>query len=67
MGESETPVATGGMEDIVTSLTTGITSDGLFGTVAEVMPFIIIMVGFAFGYRVLRKAVKGASKGKANM
>lgn len=56
-----------GMEGIVNQLTTGITSDGLFGTVAEVMPFVIIMIGFAFGYRVLRKAVKGASKGKANM
>lgn len=56
-----------GMEGIVNQLTTGITSEGLFGTVAEVMPFVIIMIGFAFGYRVLRKAVKGASKGKANM
>lgn len=56
-----------GMTGIVSQLTSGITSSGLFGTVAEVMPFIIIMVGFAFGYKVLRKAVKGASKGKANM
>lgn len=59
--------AAGGMKDIVSQLTSGITSSGLFGTVSEVMPFIIIMVAFAFGYRVLRKAVKGASKGKANM
>ena len=65
MGE-ETPVVAG-MEDIVTQLTTGITSDGLFGTVAEIIPFVIIMIGFAFGYKVLRKAVKGASKGKANV
>lgn len=56
-----------GMEAIVTQLTTGITAEGLFGTVSDVMPFIILMIGFAFGYRVLRKAVKGASKGKANM
>lgn len=60
-------VATGSMESIVSQLTSGITSAGLFGTVSQIMPFIIIMVGFAFGYRVLRKAVKGASKGKANM
>lgn len=60
-------VVAGSMESIVTQLTTGITSSGLFGTVSQIMPFIIIMVGFAFGYRVLRKAVKGASKGKANM
>lgn len=66
MGE-EVPTVVGGMEDIVTQLTTGITSDGLFGTVAEIIPFVIIMIGFAFGYKVLRKAVKGASKGKASV
>lgn len=63
---TETPTAPTGMEDIVTQLTTGVTSDGLFGTVGEIFPFIIVMIGFAFGYRVLRKVVKGASKGKAN-
>lgn len=62
----EGSVATG-MQGIVTQLTTKITSEGLFGTVGEVFPFVIIMIGFAFGYRVLRKAVKGASKGKANI
>lgn len=56
-----------GMAGITSQLTSGVTSAGLFGTVSEVMPFVIIMIGFAFGYRVLRKAVKGASKGKANM
>ena len=56
-----------GMQSIVTQLTTGITSAGLFGTVAEITPFVIVMIGFAFGYKVLRKAVKGASKGKANI
>lgn len=56
-----------GMSGIVSSLTSGITSAGLFGTVAEIMPFIVIMIGFAFGYKVLRKVVKGASKGKANI
>lgn len=62
MGETAT-----GMQSIVTQLTTGITSAGLFGTVAEIIPFITVMIGFAFGYKVLRKAVKGASKGKANI
>ncbi len=58
-------VAKTGMEGIVSQLTTGVTADGLFGTVSQIFPFIIIMIGFAFGYRVLRKVVKGASKGKA--
>lgn len=63
----EGSAAATGMNAIVSSLTSGITSAGLFGTVAEIMPFIVIMIGFAFGYKVLRKVVKGASKGKANI
>lgn len=59
--------ATGSMTNIVSQLTSGITSAGLFGTVAEIIPFVVIMIGFAFGYKVLRKVVKGASKGKANI
>lgn len=54
-----------GMSAITSQLTTGVTAAGLFGTVSEVFPFIVVMIGFAFGYRVLRKVVKGASKGKA--
>ena len=56
-----------GFAAIVQALTTGITSAGLFGTVAEIMPFVCVMIGFALGYRVLRKVVKSASKGKANV
>lgn len=58
---------TTGMANIIEQLKAGITSAGLFGTVAEIIPFVIVMIGFAFGYKVLRKAVKGASKGKANI
>lgn len=58
---------TTGMTNIIAQLKEGITSAGLFGTVAEIIPFVIVMIGFAFGYKVLRKAVKGASKGKANI
>lgn len=54
-----------GMAGIVSQLKAGVTSAGLFGTVGEIFPFIIVMIGFAFGYKVLRKVVKGASKGKA--
>lgn len=67
MGGEEVPVVAEGMEGIVTQLTDGITSATLFGTVGDVMPFVIVMIAFAFGFRVLRHAVKGASKGKASM
>lgn len=56
-----------GMKAIIDQLVAGVTSAGLFGTVSEIIPFVIVMIGFAFGYKVLRKAVKGASKGKANI
>lgn len=62
MGETAT-----GMESIVSQLTTGITSSGLFGTVSQIIPFVIIMVGFAFGYKVLRKAIKKAGGGKVGI
>lgn len=65
--EGDAPAVATGMENIVTQLTTGITSEGLFGTVAEIIPLVVIMVGFAFGYKVLRKVIKGASKGKSNV
>lgn len=55
------------MTAIANQLTAGITSESLFETVGEIMPFVIVMIVFAFGYRVLRHAVKGASKGKASM
>lgn len=61
---NEVVTTTGSMEEIVTSLNTGITSDTLFGTVAELMPFVITLTIAALGLYFLRKLIKGASKGK---
>lgn len=61
---TEAPAVTGSMEEIVTALNTGITSDTLFGTVAELMPWVITLTIAALGLYFLRKLVKGASKGK---
>lgn len=55
------------MANIIATLESGITEATLFTTVGTVMPFVITMVIFSFGYRVLKHAVKGASKGKASM
>lgn len=62
-----TEPAAGSMSSIVTQLTTGITTSTLFGVVGEVMPFVIVMVIASFGFYVLRRAIKGASKGKARI
>lgn len=60
----EGQVATGSMSEIVTQLNTGITSDTLFGTVGELMPWVITMTIACLGLYFLRKLIKGASKGK---
>lgn len=56
--------STGGMSAVVTALTTGITSEAMFGTLKEIVPVIITILPFALGLYFLRKLVKGAGKGK---
>lgn len=51
------------MEAIITALTTGL-SGALFTTVADLVPFIIVIVPLALGLYFLRKLVKGSAKGK---
>ena len=38
----EGATATGSMTEVITQLNTGITSETLFGTVADLMPWVII-------------------------
>lgn len=52
------------MEGIVTQLNTGITSSTLFGTVGQLMPWVITLTIASLGLYFLRKLIKGASKGK---
>lgn len=52
------------MSDIVTSLNTGITSSTIFGTVAQLMPWVITLIIACLGLYFLRKLIKGAAKGK---
>lgn len=56
-----------GMQGIISQLTTGITVDTLFSVVSNVIPFVIVMVMASFGFYVLRKVIKKASKGKAGI
>lgn len=60
----EEPVVASGMEAVVTALTTGITAETIFSVVADVIPFVVVMVPVALGLYLLRKTVKGAGKGK---
>lgn len=56
--------AVSSMTEIVSALNTGITSETLFGTVADLMPWVITLTIASLGLYFLRKLVKGAAKGK---
>lgn len=67
---AETPVVTNGMESVISALTnssTGLTSSTMFGVVADLVPFIVMIVPVALGVYFLRKLVKGAGKAKVRM
>lgn len=58
------------MSDFISALTnstTGITADSLWSSISAMVPFIVIIFGVAFGYRLLRKGLKSGSKGKVNI
>lgn len=56
--------STGSMSEVINALTTGITAETIFSVVADVMPFVIVMIPVSLGLYFLRKLVKGAGKGK---
>lgn len=56
--------ATNSMSKIISALNTGITSETLFGTVADLMPWVITLTIASLGLYFLRKLIKGAAKGK---
>lgn len=59
--------ASGAMSSVVSALTntsTGLTASTMFGVVADLVPFIVMIVPVALGVYFLRKLVKGAGKAK---
>lgn len=65
MGE-QTPVVTG-MESLVTALKSILTTDAFMANLTALVPVIGGVLIFAFTYRLVRKLVKGAQRGKANI
>lgn len=57
------------MAAFITALTgtDGISATALWGAVSPIAPFLVIMITFALGYYIIRKAVKGAAKGKVRL
>ena len=55
------------MSAVVTALTSILTTDAMFTNLASLIPVVGGVLIFAFTYRIVRKIIKGASKGKANI
>lgn len=51
----------------LTNSTTGLTASTFFGVVADLVPFIVMIVPVALGTYFLRKLVKGSGKAKVRM
>lgn len=62
---SPSPVV--GMSAVISKLTTGLTPETFFSVVADLVPFIVVLVPVALGVYFLRKLVKGAGKAKVRM
>lgn len=58
------------MSSVISALTnssTGLTASTFFGVVADLVPFIVMIVPVALGTYFLRKLIKGAGKAKVKM
>lgn len=53
------------MSAVVTALQSILTTDAMFTNLAALIPVVGGVLIFAFTYRIVKKIVKGASKGKA--
>lgn len=56
-----------GMSGFITALQTNLTSANLWSELTAAGAFIGLMVVFAFGYRVIRRLISKAGKGKAGI
>ena len=55
------------METLVTNLANAVDTSTMLGNLAGFIPVVGAVLIFAFTYRVLRKIISGASKGKARI
>lgn len=63
MGEG----ATTAMDGIVTALQGILTTDAMFTNLGKLIPVVGGVLIFAFTYRIIKKIVGGANKGKARI
>lgn len=55
------------MSNVVTALQGILTTDAMFTNLAALIPVVGGVLIFAFTYRIIKKIVKGAQRGKASI
>ena len=55
------------IEQVATALQNAINTDSMFANLSTLIPVVGGVLLFAFTYRIIRKIVKGAQKGKASI
>ena len=54
-------------ENVVSALTSAVNTESMFTNLAALIPVVGGVLIFAFTYRIIRKIVKGAQRGKASI
>lgn len=55
------------MTELITKLTEAVSTSTMLSTLTDFIPVVGAVLIFAFTYRVLRRVISGASKGKARI
>lgn len=55
------------MDNAVNTLASTVTADSLWGVFADAIPYISVVVLVGFGFFLIRRMIKGVSKGKAKI
>lgn len=57
------------MDAFITALVggSGLTASTFWGQVQSTLPWLVIIVPFAFGYGIVKKLIKGGSKAKVKL
>lgn len=55
------------MQAAVNTLSTTVSADALWGVFGDAIPYISVVVLVGFGFYLIRRMIKGVSKGKARI
>lgn len=55
------------MTNAVSTLATTVSANALWGVFADAIPYISVVVLVGFGFFLIRRMIKGVSKGKAKI